>query len=87
MAAFLLYLGDSVRYLPVFIKPHDDFLDVPRLNWYGDREHEWAIGSIRFPRHSLRMARVRPFRPIRREATAGHWVTQSNRRTGSECPV
>ena len=43
--------ADPAHPLPAFIKLHDHFLDVPRLNRYGDREHEWATGSIRFPQH------------------------------------
>jgi hypothetical protein len=79
--------ADSGHPLPAFIKLHDHFLDVPRVNRYGDWEYEWATGPIRFPRHSLRMARVRPLRPIRREATASRWVTRGYRRSGSECLV
>ena len=53
LAAFLRSLATSGRPLPAFIQMHDVFLDVPRTNWYGDREHEWATGPARFQRYTL----------------------------------
>jgi len=53
LAAFLEHLAVAKRPLPAFSRLHGMFLGVTRTDWYGDREHEWALGPARFQRYTL----------------------------------
>ena len=54
LAALMHHFEASRGPLPAFQQLQNVFLEPFRTHWYGDREHDWAAGSPRFRRFSLR---------------------------------
>ena len=53
LADYLRHLTCSDRPLPAFIQLDKLFPLTARTNWYGDREHEWAVEPPRFQHYTI----------------------------------